>query len=211
MIPTTRTQFKDYCLRSLGSPVLQINVTNEQVEDRIDEAISFYRDYHFDATDLTYYKVQVTQQDKDNGYFTLPENIIGAVDVFPIGWTSSSTTGLFSAEYQMIAGTIIDATNQSLVPYYSTMQYISVMQEILTGMQPFRYTRHSNRIYIDMNWDKAVIGRWIIIKAYSVIDPDIYTDMWKDRFLYRYTTQLIKRQWGTNLSKMVITLPGNIQ
>ena len=39
-IPTTRTQFKDYCLRSLGFGVIDINVSDAQVEDRIDEHYS---------------------------------------------------------------------------------------------------------------------------------------------------------------------------
>ena len=58
--PSTRQGMIDYCLRALGSPVLEINVDDDQIEDRIDEAFQFYRDYHYDAVEMVYYKAQVT-------------------------------------------------------------------------------------------------------------------------------------------------------
>ena len=48
--PQTRTQLKDYCLRSLGHPVIEVNVDDDQLEDRIDEAIQVWNDYHYDGT-----------------------------------------------------------------------------------------------------------------------------------------------------------------
>ena len=72
-VPTDRNSFKEYCLRKLGKPVIEINVDDDQVEDRIDEALRYYWDYHFDGTDKIYYKYQITQQDKDNKYVTVPE------------------------------------------------------------------------------------------------------------------------------------------
>ena len=38
-IPTSRDDFKEYCLRALGKPVIQINVDDDQIEDRLDEAL----------------------------------------------------------------------------------------------------------------------------------------------------------------------------
>ena len=84
-VPTTRDEFKEYCLRKLGKPVIEINVDDDQVEDRIDESLRYYWDYHFDGTEKMYYRHAITQTDIDNKYITLPENVIGAVRVFPIG------------------------------------------------------------------------------------------------------------------------------
>ena len=70
---STRTQFRDYCLRRLGHPVIQINVDDDQVEDRIDDALQFYQDYHFDATEAFYWKHVITQEDVDQKY--LPNDI----------------------------------------------------------------------------------------------------------------------------------------
>ena len=64
--PTTRTEFKEWCLRKLGKPVIEINVDIDQVDDRVDEALSYYWDYHFDGAEKVYYKHQLTQEDKDD-------------------------------------------------------------------------------------------------------------------------------------------------
>lgn len=59
-LPRTREELKSWCLRRLGHPVIEINVENEQLEERIDEALNFYQLYHFDAVQRIYYKHQIT-------------------------------------------------------------------------------------------------------------------------------------------------------
>jgi hypothetical protein len=82
-IPTTRAEFKDYCLRALGKPVLQINVDDTQVEDRIDEAVYLYQQFHMDAVVKTYMKHRITSSTlrfaaAANGAFQNGESIVGA-------------------------------------------------------------------------------------------------------------------------------------
>lgn len=62
--PTTRDEFKEYCLRKLGKPVIEINVDDDQVDDRIDEAIKYYWDYHFDGSERLYYKYMLQDSDR---------------------------------------------------------------------------------------------------------------------------------------------------
>jgi len=57
--PSSRQGLIDYCLRQLGHPVLVINIDDDQLEDRIDEAFQFYRDFHYDATEKVYKKVLI--------------------------------------------------------------------------------------------------------------------------------------------------------
>jgi hypothetical protein len=59
-IPATRQQFIEYCLRDLGAPVLEINVDDDQVEDRVDQAIDVFRLYHYDGIEKIYLKHQIT-------------------------------------------------------------------------------------------------------------------------------------------------------
>lgn len=212
MIPANRDQFKQYCLRKLGEPVIQVNVANEQVEDRIDEALSLFADYHFNGSERQYYKHQVTQTDINNGYIVLPENILGAVDVFPIGSYQQGGDELFNIQYQIALNDLYTMTSVSMVPYYMTMQHLSLIQELLVGRQPFRYNRHNNKLSIDMNWKSKVrVGQFIIVECHSVIDPDEWVDVWADRWLQNYATCLIKEQWGTNLFKTNgIQLPGGV-
>ena len=65
--PTTRQEFKDYCLRQLGAPVLEINVDDDQVDDLIDDALQLFNERHFDGVERMYLKYKITQDDIDRG------------------------------------------------------------------------------------------------------------------------------------------------
>tara|TARA_B100000508_G_C11435072_1_gene265583 strand:+ start:487 stop:1230 length:744 start_codon:yes stop_codon:yes gene_type:complete len=211
-VPSSRAEFKSYCLRKLGFPVIEINVDDDQAEDRIDEALRYYWDYHFDGSEKIYYKHQVTEQDRANKYITLPENIIGAVQVFPIADPLVRSDDLFNIRYQIALNDLYSLTSVSMVPYYMVMEHLALISEMLVGRQPIRYTRHRNRCYIDMDWDKVVNGEFLLIEAYEVVDPDIYSDVWGDRWLQNYATAKIKYQWGSNLTKFIgQNLPGGVQ
>ncbi|MCA6381938.1 MAG: hypothetical protein IM620_00450, partial [Cytophagales bacterium] len=210
-LPVSRQTFKDYCLRRLGAPVTQINVDDDQVDDRIDDALQYYWDFHFDGTSKTYYKAQITQQDYNNKYITLPENIIGAVHVFPIG-SSLSTNNLFNIRYQIALNDLYDLTATTMVPYYMAMQHIQLLEQLLVGQHPIRFNRRMNRLYVDMDWDRLNVGEFVIVEAFQVVDPDTYTKVWSDRWLQKYATELIKQQWGQNLIKFQgVSLPGGMQ
>lgn len=59
MAVTTRQELKDYCLRRLGYPVIEINVDDDQVEDRVQDAIEFWQEYHFDGVERVYLTEQI--------------------------------------------------------------------------------------------------------------------------------------------------------
>jgi hypothetical protein len=211
-VPTSKATFKEYCLRKLGKPVIEINVDDDQIDDRIDECIRYYWDYHFDGTEKTYYKQAVTDQIKSDKYITLPENIIGAIRVFQIGDPSIRASDMFNIRYQIALNDLYQLTTVSLLPYYMAMQHLGTITELLVGQQPIRYNRHTNKLHVDMDWTKIDVGQFLLVEAYEVIDPDTYTDAWGDRWLQEYTTQKIKYQWGSNLTKFTgLQLPGGVQ
>lgn len=209
--PATRDELKEWCLRNLGKPVVDINVDDEQLEDRIDEAIAYYRDYHFDGTEHVYYRHQVTAEDQTNGYITVPEVIIGVTGCFTVGSTYS-VNNLFNVRYQIHLNDLYNMLQSSIVPYSMAMTHVNMLEEMFVGKQPIRYNRHNDRVYIDTSWtDKIPLDSFLVLDAYQVLDPDISTDMYSDRWLLRYTTQLFKRQWGENLKKFEgLQMPGGL-
>lgn len=202
-IPTSRQTFKEYCLRKLGWPVIEINLDDDQVEDRIDEALKYYMDYHFDGAEKYYLKHQVTQTDKDNKYITVPDNVIGVTRVFNIGDPSMHTSDIFNIRYQIALNDMYSLTSVSMVPYYLAMEHLALIQELLVGQQPIRFNRHQNRISVDMSWDKVAVDQYLMFECYRVIDPDEWTDVWGDRWLQNYTAALIKENWGAVISKFL--------
>ena len=211
-VPTTRAEFKQYCLRKLGAPVIEINVDDDQLEDRIDEALRYYWDYHFDGSQMVYYKHQITAQDRINKYIILPDNIIGAVSIFSIADPSVRADDLFNIRYQIALNDLYTLTSVSMIPYYMVMEHLALITEMLVGKQPIRYNRHQNKLYIDMDWNSLRDGEFILVQAYEVVDPELFYEVWADRWLQNYTTQKFKYQWGTNLTKFTgLQLPGGVQ
>jgi hypothetical protein len=210
MAISSRDDFKEYCLRKLGKPVIEINVDDDQVEDRVDEALKYYWDYHFDGTEKVFYKKQITAEDIANKYITLPQNIIGAVSIFDIG-DFIAVNNIFNIRYQIALNDLYTLTYQSMVPYYMAFQQIQLLEQLLVGKQPIRYNRNTNKLFVDTDWNKLTAGYFLVVEAYSIVDPVEFTDVWNDRWLQRYATELIKKQWGSNLTKFVgMQLPGGI-
>jgi hypothetical protein len=210
--PTTRQELADYCLRALGAPVLEINIDEDQIEDRIDEAIQFYQEYHSDAVVRTFYKHQVTPTDYVNNYLTLPDELISVLRVLNL--SSGDAADMFSVKYQMFLNDLYGLRKpDSLINYEMTKQYMNAIELILTGStQQIIFTRHMNRLSIQDDWKSYVsIGQYIIIEGYQTINPNDFTEVYNDMLLKKYLTALLKKQWGTNLLKFEgMTLPGGI-
>ena len=91
--PGTRAEFKEYCLRQLGAPVLEINIATEQCEDIIDDAIQFFHERHFDGVAQVYLNYKVTQDDIDRGKGIGQDGVTGVT-------TTSATTTINGASIQ---------------------------------------------------------------------------------------------------------------
>jgi hypothetical protein len=208
---TTREQLKDYCLRKLGSPVIEINVDDDQVEDRIDDAFQFYREYHYDAVELVYLKHQFTTQDMTNQYISVPDTVVGVSRILPFS-NKSDGTNIFSIKYQILLNDLYSLMSTQIIYYYLVKQELELINQVLVGVKPIRFNRHMNRLYIDMDWTgDAVVGDYIIVECYRILDPETYRDVYNDMFLKKYCTALIKRQWGENLKKFNgVQLPGGV-
>ena len=210
--PSSRATMKEYCLRRLGKPVIEINIDDDQMDDRIDEAFLYYQDYHFDGVEKTWLKHVVTETDKTNEYITVTDsNTIGIINIFDIG-DATSTNNLFNVRYQIALNDLYDLSRYDLVPYFMNFMNIRFIEEMLIGKQPIRYNRHQNRLSVDMDWEKVNVDDYLIAKVYKKLDPDTYTDVWGDRWLQRYVTALFQVQWGKNLTKFTgMQLPGGVQ
>lgn len=236
--PASREQLKDYCLRKLGYPVIQINVDDAQIEDRLDDALQFFAEYHFDGVEKVYMRKQITQTDMDRGYIDLTEAtpadptavvpIVAAPALDPDGrsiitvtkcfqlYDTLGGTGMFDARYQIalndLYGLRTNTYSQSLITYAITRSHMQMLQDLLTPEKTLEFSRVTNRIYVNMDWkQQAFLGQYIMFEAYKILNPETYTEIYNDRTLKLYTTALIKQQWGANMMKFGgMELPGGI-
>ena len=209
--PNSRQGLMDYCLRRLGHPVIEINIDEDQIEDRIDDAFQFYREYHYDAVERVYLKYQITSEDMTNRYIPLNDNIVGVDRILPF---SNRSTGIniFDIRYQILINDLYSLMSTDLIYYSQVKTQIELINQLLVGVKPVRFNRHMNRLYIDMDWEADVdVGSFIIVECFRILDPDTFTDVYNDRFLKQYATALIKRQWGENMKKFQgVQLPGGV-
>jgi len=230
-VPNTKATLKEYCLRALGKPVIDINVDDDQVDDRIDEAVQYFCQYHTDGVERMYLKYLVTEADvtrmttdtsesvtdgsvttawkQGNNFLVVPSSVISVVNVFPL--SDRANLNMFDVRYQLRLNDLYDFSSTSIVHYEMTMRHLDFLDHILVGEKPMRFNHLSNKLFIDMDWSRDITaGEYLIIEVFRKLDPDTYTDIYDDIYLKRYATALIKRQWGANLSKFngVATLGG---
>ena len=216
--PTTREEFKTYCLRRLGWPVVEINVDDLQVEDRVDDALRFWKEYHFDGTEIIHYAHQVDTNDITNKYLTLdPPETTSILGISRMINVSSRTSGMFSVKYQLLLNdwsTYSTKGTREMQNYWMKMSHLSMIDQLINAMDNVRFNRKTNKIYLEMDWGTEVAaGDFIVFETYQAVDESsaLNSEVWNDGFLKDYTTALIKEQWGMNLSKFEgVQLPGGV-
>tara|TARA_Y100000817_G_scaffold75570_1_gene58146 strand:- start:43 stop:855 length:813 start_codon:yes stop_codon:yes gene_type:complete len=232
-IPTSKSTFASYCKRALGFGVIDINVSDDQVDDRVDEALQYFAQYHYDGVEKMYLKHKITQDTIDRcrtnattsatdkvdssvsasfeegkNFIPVPDSIVSITQIFP--FSNAQTNSMFDIRYQLRLNDLYDFSSTSIIHYQMTMQQLDLLEHVLVGEVPIRFNQHQNRLYLDMDWEQMEADEFIIIECYRKIDPATYTDIFDDIYLKRYATALIKKQWGANLSKFngVATLGG---
>ena len=226
-VPTTKATFKSYCLRALGSGVIDINISDDQADDRIDEALQYFGQYHYDGIEKMYLKHLITAAEvtraqanttttgtdtvdtditasflEGNNFIPLPSAVVSVIQVWPFTDTGGGSN-MFDIRYQLRLNDLFDLSSTSIIQYQMAMDNLDLLEHILIGEQPIRFNQHQNRLYIDADWGKDFTAGqdYIIGECYRKLDPTTYIDIYDDIFLKRYATALIKQQWGANLSK----------
>lgn len=290
MALASRTDLQDYCLRRLGAPVIDINVDEQQVSDRIDDALQYWQEYHFDGVERTYVKHQITgskvhlttsvadnfqknetitggtsggtakvksatgqditiekmdtnsadfvasetitgsdsgatatthpstfytQGDIEKGYVPISNNILGITKVFNFGGAATNTSRdgeLFDLMYQFRMNDLYNLMGADMLYYTVVQSHLTTLEKLLAGERQIRWNRKTDRLYLDTDWDKTFNpGDYLIAEAWALLDPSTYTEVYDDMFLKKYSTALIKKQWGANMSKFSgIQMPGGV-
>ena len=233
--PNSKTTLKDYCLRNLGFGVVDINVSDDQIDDRIDEAVQYFAHYYYDNIEKMYLKYKLTESDiarfktnetttatdrsdssltfsfeEGKNFISMPSSVVSVLNIF--SFDNAATNNMFDIRYQLRLNDLYDFSSTSIIHYEMTMQHLDYLSHLLVGETPIRFYEHQGRLYLDMNVDGDInADDFLIIECYRKLDPETYTDIYNNMHLKRYATSLIKRQWGANLSKFQnVTLLGGV-
>ena len=212
MAVSTRPQLIDYCKRRLGHPVTELNLDDDQISDRIDDAIEFFQEYHFDGVEKVFLKHTLDADDIENEYIDIADPVISVLRVLPIPNFNAFQTGFFNEEYQLRLNDLENFSGSTLINWAMTQTNFSLVEHLFSIQPTLLFNRKQNKMYLETDWDdKFDVGTIIIIEAYRALDPATYTEVYNDMFLKKYATALIKQQWGSNLKKFTgVTLPGGV-
>ena len=212
MALTSKALLKEYCLRRLGHPVIEINVDEEQCDDRVSDALQYFAEYHFDGVEKVFLKHTITADDITNEYIAMADPVISVIRVLPIPNFNAFQTGFFNEEFQMRLQDLNTFTGTSLINWQMSLQNFSMVSYLFTVAPTVLFNRKQNKLYLETDWEnKFDADDLLIIECYRVLDPTTNVEVYNDIFLKKYCTALIKRQWGENLKKFEgVQLPGGV-
>ena len=235
--PNSKEGLKEYALRKLGKPVLEINVDDDQIDDLIDDAIQLFHERHGEGIDRVFLKHQITEEEKNimvgvastttatstfgginsidytetANYLPLPDSIIGVNKVFKMD-ASTISAGMFNIKYQIFLNDLYYYGAIDLLNYSMTKSYLETLDYILYPDVQIRFNKKNSRLYLDLNVKELTNDDFLILDCFRIVDPQSETNVYNDHWLKQYTTSLIKRQWGQNLIKFTgVKLPGGLE
>jgi len=220
MKPQNRAELIQYCFRRLGQGAIDINVTPEQADDRIDDALDYFSEFHFDGVEKQYLSMLVTPAVMANQYFCMPNNVFNVTRVFPLSTDTVNSTAtqnfnIFDLNYQIRLNELWDFSSADYVYFELANEHIRTLEMLFIGEIPIRYNRNTNILYTDLNWGQGAggdvyVGCYVVAEVYTYL-PGGDSRFWSDIWLVQMATAMIKMQWGTNLKKFKGTpLPGGI-
>jgi hypothetical protein len=236
--PSSRAELKEYCLKQLGKPVLEINVDDDQIDNLIDDAIQYFHERHYDGIERVYLKHKLTPTEKETikqtgisttqsatvvgagltsisyvegvNYLPLPDSIIGVNSVLKLN-SSTVSDGLFNIKYQLFLNDVYYYGALDLLNYSMVKRYLEDLDHVLNPQAMIRFNKTNHKLYLDIDWTEVGQNEYLIIDCYRIINPSEATKVYNDFWLKRYLTALIKKQWGMNMIKFNgVQLPGGI-
>ena len=190
--PASRTQLKQYCLRQLGAPVLEVNVADEQIEDLIDDALQYFQERHFDGVERMYLKHKITEDELNRGQAHNDDDSTNTVGIVTTTATSTSISG-----YGTTTSTWYETSNflqvpDSVIGIEKVFKFDS--STISTGMFSIKYQLFLNDLY---QFNSLDLLQYAMTKTYlEDIDRLLTTDK-QIRFNQRQDRLYLDIDWDS--------------
>ena len=195
--PTTRQELKDYCLRQLGAPVLEVNVDDDQVDDLMDDALQLFNERHFDGVERMYLKYKLTQDDIDRGKAD-PTTGVGIVTT---NATSTSISGYGTTTSSWYENSNFLQVPDSVIGVEKIFKFDS--STISSGMFSVKYQLFLNDMY---NFNSIDLLQYSMVKTYlEDIDFLLTTDK-QIRFNKRQDRLYLDIDWSSETADTYIVL-----
>ena len=232
-IPRNRDEFKQRVLSELGEPVIKVNISDGQLDNAVDDAIDFYRDFHVDGNERFFLMVQMPSDETEyqelmkSNQITLPKNVFAVMNVHnSLGGIGGSSSSISSGNYlsdfyqlnQSMAFNIISNINDSgnslpMTTFIMQRQYLNDISSLTRVYLRYDYRySHNSENKLTFHDD---LSRYVKPNGYLVIECQGFLDevknLYGSRELRKLASAYAKKQWGMNLKKYSgVTLPSGL-
>ena len=149
--------------------------------------------------------------EENQNFIQIPDAVIGVERVFKLD-NRVISTNMFNVNYQLFLNEIYYFSSMELLQYTQIKRYLEDIDFILHPDKQIRFNRRNNRLYLDIDKGSMQIGDYLLIRCYRVLDPNDFPKVYNDRWVKRYFTAKLKKQWGQNLIKFQgVKLPGGVE
>lgn len=147
MAIASKGQLIEYCLRALGSPVINIEIDEDQISDRIDDVLQKFIQRHYDGVTEVLYKHTITKLDLAKGYITLPSDISSIIEMLDMS-SNTSLEVLDNLEYHMMWDIVLAKGGfYTITDYYINMRHLSMVDSFMSKKHAFFYNTITNILY----------------------------------------------------------------
>jgi hypothetical protein len=203
-----RYEFIEYVQRKLGAPIVRVNVTEEQMDDCVDEALQMFYDYHHNGTENLVKLHELTQEDIDNQYITCEQSTISIRELW-YDVTPSSIGGYKNANLKAMYEDLRGAGG--VASFIAVEQKIAEFESLFVQKINWQYNRNSNKLRMLIDWAVVEVGDIVAYESVDIVDAELNPDVYNENWVKDYSILLVKKQWGINLSKFKnIELPGGM-
>ena len=200
MSVTCREDLKNYCLRALGAPALQINVTPEQIEDRIQDTLDDYWEWHHEGSYVDFISRPLTQLEIDTQEFAVDEWVYQVLGIMMLG-SAYSDFNLEYTAYMQNLGSQVMMLGEGMSNYVVSQSYLSMVRDFFSPEKRIIFNQNQNKIRIHSGMSNFKAGDYLVLEVYRFSDPDRYRETWSDSWIKAMATAQIKKQWGQNMLK----------
>ena len=209
----TFTLYQDRHMDGVEMIYMKHKVTQQQIDQIGAGADEKYVGLTTTTTSATITGIGSTTFDfeENQNFIQIPDAVIGVERVFKLD-NRVISTNMFNVNYQLFLNEIYYFSSMELLQYTQIKRYLEDIDFILHPDKQIRFNRRNNRLYLDIDKGSMQIGDYLLIRCYRVLDPNDFPKVYNDRWVKRYFTAKLKKQWGQNLIKFQgVKLPGGVE
>lgn len=204
-LPDTANTVVTYIRKRLGEPAIQVNMSDDQIYDRITDALQFFRDYNEDGTDKQFIAYPLTQEDLDNGWVPVANNVIEVVRVLaPTNIDKNILTDItYNMRHAINFSEFMMSSYRGYISEYNLMQMkIQEINDLFMGAKTINFNRFKNKLlWQGKMHDNFSVGDYFVYEAYILTDPEEFGGIFSDRRFLNLAYSYTKKSWGEILNK----------